>query len=165
MIRKVLLAAALAAALGPLAFAQRGGGGGRGGGGMGGMGGGGFPGGFGQAQPVDKLEAITKELKLTDAQKTDVLAIMDDGQKQTVEIRKKRDPLRQQMINQNLRGEDTAESIKQIAVLNAQIKAIEVDAFGKIMAKLDDKQKSKGPKLLELIENSLASNQNWRAAR
>ncbi len=162
MIRKMCLVVALVVAFGPFAFAQRGGGGRGGGGGMGG--GGGFPGGFGAQQPVDKLESMTKELKLTDAQKADVIAIMDAGQKQSSDLLKKLGDLRQQIMNQNLKGEDPAASIKLLADISTQIGTMEVDAFTKIVAKLDDKQKSKAPKLFEMINNGFTSG-NWVTAR
>ncbi len=148
MIRKVLLAAALVTALGSLAVAQRpGGGGGARGPGMGGMGG------FGMQQPVNKLEAITNELKLTEAQQTDVAAILNDGAKQSNELLSKLAPIRSQVVNAAIKDADIAAQMKQITELTAQVTAVEVDTFTKIVAKLDDKQKSKAPKLFELMNH------------
>ena len=159
MIRKALLAAVLVAALGPLALAQRGGGGGGGGGGMG------MPGGFGGRGPaVDKMETIAKELKLTDAQKTDVEAILDGSAKQTTDLLKKLGDLRQVIMNQNLNGVDPAANLKQLADIGAQLDVMEVDAITKVVAKLDDKQKAKAPKLYELLANGFVSG-NWRTVR
>jgi Spy/CpxP family protein refolding chaperone len=157
----MLLAVALVAALGPLALAQRGGGGGGGGGGMGG----GMPGGgMGRGPAVDRMETIAKELKLTDAQKTDVEAILNDGAKQSSDLIKKLGELRQSIMNQDLNGKDSSASLKQLADLTAQITANEVTAYNKILAKLDEKQKAKGAKLFDLINKGFVAG-NWRTVR
>jgi len=158
MIRRVLLAATLAAALGPLALAQRGGGGG------GGMGSG-MPPGMGRGpMAADRMETIAQELKLTEAQKTDVEAILNDGARQSSDLIKKLGELRQSIMNQDIAGKDSSASVKQLADLTAQIAANEVTAYYKVMAKLDDKQKTKGAKLFPLISKGYVAG-NWRTVR
>ena len=157
MIRKVLLAAALIAVLASLASAQRGGGGGGGRGGDSGGSGRGFPG----MQAVDKSETIAKELKLTPAQQTQFESIMDDAQKQTTPLLQQVADAKKALLDVNVAGKDTAELVKKLAGLNAQVLGIEVDAYSKAAAKLDDKQKSKAPKLFEMMAG-IFTTANWR---
>lgn len=163
MIRRVFIAVALTALLASLASAQRGGGGGGAGGGGQMGGGGGFPGGFGGRGPqVDKAAAIAAELKLNSGQKTAIEAIMDDAQKQADPLLPQMTAQRNAQLQASLGGKDTADATKKVAELSAQMLTIEADAFGKALAKLDDKQKKNAPKLFDMMQNMFAAAGGWR---
>jgi Spy/CpxP family protein refolding chaperone len=155
------MAAALVALLAGWASAQRGGGGGGGRGG--GMGGGDEMGGRGaQAQrQVDKLEALTKELKLNGEQKTQLEAIFDEVQKQSIPLLQQSRDERQNILNLTLNGKSVDDSVNKLAAYNAQVMSLSVGAFNKALAKLDEKQKSKAPKLFEMVFG-MFSGGNWR---
>jgi Spy/CpxP family protein refolding chaperone len=161
MIRRVFIAAVLTALLASLAYAQRGGGGGGRGGGGGQEGGGGGAG-FGRGPQIEKSEAITKELKLTPDQKTALEAIMDEAQKQTAPVLAQITEQRNALLKLSVAGTDTGDVTRKLAELNAQTLAIEVDAFGKALAKLDDKQKSKAPKLFDMMAGMFGVPGGWR---
>ncbi len=159
MMRRVLVVAVIGVALTSIAAAQRGGGGG--GGGRGGGGGEGLPPLVAGAVRVTKAEAITKELKLTAEQGTAVEAILDAAQKQSTAVMDQYHEIQQNLVNAVLGGKDTAELEKALAASQTQVTGIEVDALGKIVGKLDDKQKPKAPKLLEMI-SGIFRDGNWR---
>lgn len=160
MIRRAFMAAALVALLAGWASAQRGGGGGRGGG----MTGGGDETQGRGAQPqrqIDKLEALTKEFKLNDEQQTQLQAIFDGIQKQTTAFLEKARDERQNILNLTLNGKSVNDAVTQLGADNAQAMSLSVDAFNQALAKLDAKQKSKAPKLFEMIYGMFSTG-NWR---
>ena len=159
MIRRIFIAAVLTALLASLAYAQRGGGGGGGMGGGGGQMGGG--GGFGRGQQVDKSEILASEFKLNPEQKTAIEAIMDDAQKQASLLLPKIVAEKKDLLEVAAEGQDTNDLTKQLAALNAQMLNIEADAFTKALAKLDAKQKSKAPKLFELMAGMFTAQGGW----
>ena len=158
MIRRVFIAAALTALLASLASAQRGGGGGGGGGG-GQMGGGAT---FGRAPQVPKPELLATEFKLTPDQKTAFEAIMDEAQKQAGSLATQITGQRNAVLQAAVGGKDTADATKKLAELNVQALAIEVDAFGKALAKLDEKQKKNAPKLFDMMAGMFVAPGGWR---
>ena len=162
MIRRVFMTAVLTALLASLASAQGGGGGGRMGGG-GGMGGGGVMGGgrMGGRQQVDKSEVLATEFKFTPAETVAVNAIMDDAQKQADPIVQQIGSRKKELLDTLADGKDASDLMKQLASLNAQMLNVEVDAFTKTLAKLDAKQKSKAPKLFELMAGMFTAQGGW----
>jgi Spy/CpxP family protein refolding chaperone len=136
----------------------------RGGGGGGGRGGGAGGGGFGaggRAQPVDKLEALTKEFKLTPAQQTALQAIFDDAQKQTAPLVEQATAEQTNLLKLEVAGQDSTASVQKLAAIRTQIKMVEVDAFTKALAKLDDNQKKKAAKLYEMTAGMFVT-RDWR---
>jgi Spy/CpxP family protein refolding chaperone len=160
MIRRIFIAAVLTALLASLASAQRGGGGGGRGGGGGQEGGGGA--GFGRGPQVPKPELLATEFKLTPDQKTAFEAIMDEAQKQTGPLATQINGQRNALLQAAVGGKDTGDATKKLAELNVQALAIEVDAFGKALAKLDDKQKKNAPKLFEMMAGMFVAPGGWR---
>jgi len=65
------------------------------------------------------------------------------------------------MVNLEVKGQDSAGEVAKLAAITSQIKMIEVDAFNKTLAKLDDKQKQKASKLYELMDGMFMG-QSWR---
>jgi Spy/CpxP family protein refolding chaperone len=157
MIRRLVIAAVLTTLLASMAYAQRSGGGAPGGGNQQG----GAPG--GARGPVnDKSAALTKEFKLTPDQKAALEAIMDDAQKQITPILKQIVTQKDELLNLCMDGKDTGAVTMKLAELNAQALTIEVAAFGSLIAKLDDKQKSKGLKLFDAIAGMYGAPGGWR---
>jgi hypothetical protein len=151
MLRKIWFAAVLTAAVTTVAYAQ-----GRGGGAPGGFGG---PGGFG---PRDTSEVLAKELKLTDQQKPEVFAILDEGQKQTSALLTKIRDGRTAFIDSTMGSKPVEPALKNITDLFAQVIGIEADAIAKVMAKLDNKQKEKAAKVFDM--SGLFLSGNWKTA-
>jgi Spy/CpxP family protein refolding chaperone len=156
MIRRIFIAAALAALFTSLAPAQRGGGGG-GGGQMGGGGGG-----FGRGARADKSAVFTELLKLSPDQKTAIEAIMDDAQKQADSILPQIVTAKRTMLDLSVQGREADEATKQLAALNAQMLSVEAGAFGQALAKLDDKQKKNAPKMFDLMGGMFTAPGGWR---
>jgi Spy/CpxP family protein refolding chaperone len=154
MIRRVFIAAVLTALIASVGYAQRGGGGGE-------MGGGGMGRGGGRGPQVDKAEVIADDLKLSPEQKTAMIAIMDSAQKQADQVLTKIVANKQQILELSVEGKDTAEATKQLGMLNAAMLGVEVDAFTQTLAKLDAKQKSKGPKLFEDMTGMFTAQGGW----
>ena len=136
MLIKILAAGLLCAGVG---MAQGGyGGRGRGGGGgdlsprSGGMG------------PSNRFEMIANVLNLSNEQKKSVRAILDDGAKQAV-------PIRDQMtksriaVGEAIAAHKSEDELKQVAKtssdLDARLSELEIKAFAKTFAALDDTQK------------------------
>ena len=162
MIRKLFVVSAIFFMATALAFAQRGGGGGGDmGGGGGGMGGGGGFGGGRGGGGADKLNTLATELKLLPAQQTALIEIFDAAQNATKPLIQQATAEQNVMVSLEIKGQDSAGEVAKLAAIRSQIKMIEVDAFNKTLAKLDDKQKQKAAKLYELMEG-MFSGQNWR---
>jgi hypothetical protein len=143
---------ALAAVMASGAFAQRGGGGGGRGGGMGG--GGGFP----APVRVSKSEEIGKELKLNKDQKAELETILNEARAKAQPLAGQLNDGRVAIVQAHLANKAPDEAIQKLAALDAQLLAIEADAFTKIMAKVDPKQKAKGaPKAFDLLTEYLSS--------
>jgi hypothetical protein len=146
MLRKFLMAVGLSTALALVAPAQPPGGGG--------FGGRGFP---------DKSETITKELKLSKEQKTEVDAILDEAQKQTAPLLVKIRDGRTAFIDSTMGTKPVEPALKNITDVYAQVVGVELDAIAKVMAKLDAKQKEKAAKVFDMSGMFLTG--NWRRSR
>jgi Spy/CpxP family protein refolding chaperone len=125
------------------------------------MGGGGMGRGGGRGPQVDKSEVFVELLKLTPEQKTEIDAIMDGAQKQANPIVSQINGARQKLLDLSMQGKDTDEATRQLAALNAQMLGTEVDAFNQALAKLDAKQKSKGPQFFGLMAGMFAVQGGW----
>jgi Spy/CpxP family protein refolding chaperone len=167
MFWRVVLTAAMAAAM---AFAQEGGGmgGGMPGGGMGGMGSGGGMGGRGggggggmggmgggmRSQPKQPLDLFAEKLKLNNDQKVEVNTILEAASKEVA-------PVSQQMLQarQNLAGVlingQTGDAVDQLvkayASLAAKNAAIEAKAFAQICKMLKPNQQKNAGQAFQLL--------------
>jgi Spy/CpxP family protein refolding chaperone len=142
MLRRLSLAIALSAALAVVASAQPGRG---------------FPG------AIDNSEGIARELKLSDAQKAEVNAILDQAQKQTLPLVAKIREGRTAFIDSTMGDKPVDATLQNITDVYAQVIGIEADAMAKVMAKLDDKQKQKAAKVFTM--SGLFLSGDWRKAR
>ena len=122
-------------------------------------GGGGMRGGRGPQ--VDKAEVLANDFKLNADQKTAIIAIMDGAQKQADPIVKQIVTVKKQMLSVAAEGGDTGPLTQKLADLNAQALGIEVDAFSQTLAKLDAKQKSKGPQLFDEMSGMFMAQDGW----
>jgi hypothetical protein len=163
MLRRLMLAGILVAAV---AFAQGRGGGGMGGGmgdemgggmggrdrgGMGGeMGGGGMP----RVQRQTREEMIADKLKLNKEQKEQLGTILSAAREKAGPIR---DALMKQKLTvaQAIGSGQSEEQMKKVladySALAAQMDAVEADAFGKIYAMLKPNQQSRAEQGFELM--------------
>jgi Spy/CpxP family protein refolding chaperone len=158
MVPKLLLAALLAAGL---ASAQRGGGGGGGGSKGGGMGDMGM-----RSQRQSRLDMIADKLKLSKEQKDEVGKIFDSAQEKaaplTEQIRNGRSNMTQMLISGKNSGEDWDTLMKQFTAVLAQQEAIETEAYQKMYAALDDKQKPKAAPVFEELMAGMFAGRDWR---
>ncbi|SPE42862.1 conserved exported hypothetical protein [Candidatus Sulfopaludibacter sp. SbA3] len=154
MVLKLLLAAVLAAGL---ASAQRGGGGG------GGSKGGGTSGGDMGMRPQRQspIDTIAEKLKLTKEQKDELGKIVSEAREKsasfTEQIHNGRSNMTQMLIAGKNSGDDWDNLMKAFTGVLAQQEAVETEAYQKLYATLDDKQKPKaGPVFEELMAGLFA---------
>jgi hypothetical protein len=134
---------------------------GRGGGGRGGNSG---PGTDVQVQPViSRLQIIADLFKLSKDQKKEVKAILDEGQKDA-------NPIREEMVKDRLAiGEAVAggksqeeidKATQAYGTQMAQMTAIELKCFAKIVDKLEPEQKDRASRLYAMIPG-IFKGKNW----
>lgn len=157
MLRRILLVVLLASTLG---FAQRGGGGGGGGS----RGGSGAPNiGFGGGTPFDR---VSEALKLSKDQKRDFKAAMDDAQKDATPVHEQILKSRQALAEAVAAGKSQDElnpAIQAEGTLEAQMAEIEMRAFVKVAATLDEEQKPRAGALFGMMRG-IFSRKNWNVA-
>jgi uncharacterized membrane protein len=155
MIGRIVLVGVLAAAA---AFAQRGGGGGGRNSGMSNM----PSGGFGS---TNRLDRITEMLKLDKDQKKLLKQTFDDAQKEATpvheEIVKARIGIGEAVAAGKPQDEITM-AVSAEAALEAQMTTIEMKAFAKVVAGLEQDQQQKAAGLFMMMPG-LFSTRNWNA--
>jgi Spy/CpxP family protein refolding chaperone len=155
MILRLLLAAAL---LVSMASAQGKKGGSRGGGG----GEGGMP----PMQRQTRLDMIADKLKLNKDQKEEVAKIFDADQEKANPlnelIRNGRGKITEMLIAGKNSGADWDNLMKAFTGVLAQQQALETDAFQKLYASLEDKQKKNAPVVFEELMAGMFEAGNWR---
>jgi Spy/CpxP family protein refolding chaperone len=156
MILRVLLAATLLVSIAP---AQGKKGGSKGGGGGGGMGG------FGM-QRQTRLDMIADKLKLNKEQRDEVTKIFDADQEKANPlnelIRNGRGKITEMLIAGKDSGADWDGLMKAFNGVLAQQQALETDAFQKVYASLEDKQKKNAPAVFEELMAGMFETGNWR---
>jgi Spy/CpxP family protein refolding chaperone len=154
MILRLLLAAAL---LVGMAAAQGKKGGSRGGGGEGGM-----P----PMQRQTRLDMIADKLKLNKDQKEEVTKIFDADQEKANPlnelVRNGRGKITEMIIAGKDSGSDWDNLMKAFTGVLAQQQALETDAFQKVFASLEDKQKKNAPVVFEELMAGMFETGNWR---
>lgn len=159
MLTKLMITGLLASTL---VFAQRGGGGGGGGGGMGGESMGGMGGGGGSMVRVNRMEMITDMLKLNKDQKKLVKTTLDEGQKDAAPVReqllKGRKAIAEAVVSGSQDSINTA--VNNYAAAEAQMAAIELQAFAKIYPTLEKDQQQHGGQFFAMM-NGIFKSKNW----
>ncbi len=138
------------------AFAQRGGGGRGGGGEMSGM-----------PTATSRLDIIAKSLNLSKEQKKYVKTTLDDAQQEAA-------PVREQImksheaIGEAVRASKSPDEINGLisshASLEAKMARIELEAFAKIVLKLDKAQQGSIRSLFQMMKG-MFSEKNWNAVQ
>jgi hypothetical protein len=113
------------------------------------------------ASAATKADAFAKELKLKGPQKAEVETLFDEAQKQSAAIMQQVNAMRTNLLNLNVAGQDTAAAVKNLAALDAQLLGIEADTLTKVLAKADPKQRSKAPKLFDMMSGMFQAG-DWR---
>jgi Spy/CpxP family protein refolding chaperone len=156
MVIRLLLAALLAAGL---ASAQGKKGGGGGGGGMGEM-----P----RMSRQSRLDMIADKLKLNKDQKEEVSKIFDSAQEKATPlnelVRNGRNKVTEMLITGKNTGPDWDNVMKAFTAVLARQEAVETDAFQKVYAALDDKQKPKAAPVFEELMAGMFAGRDWRRA-
>ena len=152
MIKRILFAALLSAAL---INAQRGGGGGRGGS-------------KGPDMPMgsftaSRLDRISTMLNLNKDQKKDFKAAMDEGQKQATPVHEEILKTRQQIADAVAGGKSSEELVKNEGLLEAQLAEIEMRAFAKVAETLEEDQKPRAGMLFQMMRG-IFNKKNWNTA-
>ena len=157
MVIRLLLAALLAVGLAS-AQGKKGGGGG-GGGGMGEM-----P----RMQRQSRLDMIADKLKLTKDQKDEVTKIFDSAQEKAAplndQVRNGRNKVTGMLISGKNSGPDWDNVMKAFTAVLAQQEAVETEAFQKVYAALDEKQKPKAGPVFEELMAGMFAGRDWKRA-
>lgn len=156
MILRLLLAFALAVGLSS-AQSKRGGGGGQGmGGDMGMM----------RPQRQSRLDLISEKLKLSSDQKEAVGKIFDNAQEKTTplneQIRNGRSKITSMIMSGTTSGDEWDNVNKAFTAVLAQEETIEAEAYQKLYAALDEKQKPKAAPVFEELMNGMFAGRDWR---
>jgi Spy/CpxP family protein refolding chaperone len=156
MVLRLLLAALMAAGL---ASAQ-----GKKGGNGGGMSDMGMP----RAQRQSRLDMIGDKLKLTKEQKDDISKIFDNAQEKAAplneQVRNGRSKVTEMLISGKNSGEDWDNLMKAFTAVLAQQEGIEAEAYQKMYAALDDKQKPKAAPVFEELMAGMFAGRDWKRA-
>lgn len=107
------------------------------------------------------MELLANEFKFTPDQKTAIGGILDAAQAQANPILPQIVDQKKAMLELAAEGKDPGEVTKQLAALDAQMLSIEASAFTQTLAKLDDKQKSKAPKLFDVMAGMFTAQGGW----
>jgi hypothetical protein len=152
MLRRLIVIGLLT---GIIAFGQRGGGSKGGGGGGAGMPSMGFGG-------ASKLDRISTMLNLSKDQKKDFKQTFDDAQKEAK-------PVHEQLTKTHMaigeavaegKQDELAKTVTAEAALETQMTTIEIRAFTKVVAGLDEEQKAKASQVFAMMRG-LFSSKDW----
>ena len=157
MVLRFLLAAVLAAGL---ASAQGKKGGGGSNSSMGDMG--------MRSQRQSRIDMIADKLKLTKDQKDDISKIFDNAQEKAAplneQVRNGRSKVTELLIAGKNSGEDWDNLMKAFTAVLAQQEALEVDAYQRMYAALDEKQKTKAAPVFEELMAGMFAGRDWKRA-
>ena len=151
MLRRLVLVGLFASLI---AFGQRGGGRGGGGNNLPNIGFGG----------VSKLDSIATMLSLSKDQKKDLKQTFDEAQKEAK-------PLNEQLTKAHVaigeavvaaKPEEITKAVTAEAALETQLTTLEIRAFTKVVAGLDDEQKGKASQLFSMMRG-LFSHKDWNS--
>ncbi len=155
MVVRLLLAALLAAGLGS-AQGKKGGGGG---GGMGGD----------MTMPrarQGRMDMIADKLKLTKEQRDEIGKIFDNAQEKAAplneQVRNGRSKVTEMLISGKNTGEDWDNLMKAFTAVLAQQETLEVEAYQKMYATLDEKQKPKAGPVFEELMAGMFAGRDWK---
>lgn len=157
MVIRLLVAALLAAGL---VSAQ----GRKGGGGGGGMGGMDMP----RMARQSRLDMIADKLKLSKEQKEEAGKIFDNAQEKATplneQIRNGRGRVTEMLLSGKNSGPDWDNLMKAFTAVLAQEEAIETEAYQKVYASLDEKQKAKAAPVFEDLIVGMFAGRDWKRA-
>lgn len=157
MVLRLLLTALLAAGL---ASAQRGGGGG------GSKGGGGGDMGMPRAQRQSRLDMMAEKLKLSKEQRDEISKIFDNAQEKAAplneQVRNGRSKVTEVLVSGKNSGEEWDSLMKAFTAVLAQQEAVETEAYQKMYASLDDKQKPKAAGVFEELMAGMFAGRDWK---
>ena len=156
MVIRLLVAALLAAGL---VSAQ-----GKKGGGGGGMGGMDMP----RMPRQSRLDMIADKLKLSKEQKEEAGKIFDNAQEKATplneQIRNGRGRVTEMLLSGKNSGPDWDNLMKAFTAVLAQEEAVETEAFQKVYASLDEKQKAKAAPVFEDLIAGMFAGRDWKRA-
>ena len=122
--------------------------------------------GSGGSRPTNRFDFIAQVLNLNKDQKKDVRTILEDGAKESASIREQMSKSRI-AVGEAITANKSEEELKQLAKtssdLDAQLSVLEVQAFGKTFATLDDTQKKNTQALGRalFLMNGMYHIKNW----
>ena len=156
MVIRLLLAAVLATGL---ATAQ-----GKKGGGGGGMSDMGMP----RMQRQSRMDMIAEKLKLNKDQKEEISKIFDAAQEKATplndQIRNGRGKVTEMLISGKNSGPDWDGLMKAFTNVLAQQETVETEAYQKMYATLDEKQKTKAAPVFEELMAGMFDGRDWKRA-
>jgi Spy/CpxP family protein refolding chaperone len=121
-----------------------------------------------RAQRQSRLDMIADKLKLTKEQKDDITKIFDSAQEKAVplneQVRNGRSKVTELLIAGKNSGDDWDNLIKAFTAVLATQEGVEVDAYQKMYAALDDKQKPKAGPVFEELMAGMFAGRDWKRA-
>ena len=113
-----------------------------------------------------KLDVIGEKLKLSPEQKDAVAKIFDNAQEKTAplneQIRSERSKLTQLLMGGKTSGEEWNAEMTAFTAVLVQRDTVETDAYQKLYASLDEKQKSKAGPVFEELMAGMFAGSNWK---
>ncbi len=135
--------------------------------------GGGSGGGMGADMPMrmqrqSRIDMIADKLKLTKEQKDDIAKIFDAAQEKATplneQVRNGRSKVTEMLIAGKNSGEEWDSLMKAFTGVLAQQEEVEVEAYQKMYAALDDKQKPKAGPVFEELMAGMFAGRDWKRA-
>jgi Spy/CpxP family protein refolding chaperone len=135
--------------------------------------GGGSSGGMGDAPMAraprqSRIDMIADRLKLTKEQKDDISKIFDNAQEKATplneQVRNGRSKVTEMLIAGKNSGEDWDSLMKAFTGVLAQQESVEAEAYQKMFAALDDKQKPKAGPVFEELMAGMFAGRDWKRA-
>ena len=115
-----------------------------------------------------RLDMIADKLKLTKDQKDEVSKVFDNAQEKSAplgeQIRAGRAKVTEMLISGKNNGEEWDNVMKLFTAVLAQQEAIETEAYQKMYASLDEKQKSKAAGVFEELMAGMFAGRDWKRA-
>ena len=119
-----------------------------------------------RVQRQSRLDMIGDKLKLTKEQKDEVIKIFDNAQEKAAplneEVRGSRSKLTALLIAGTTSGDDWNTVMTGLTSVLAQQETVEVEAYQKLYAALDDKQKPKAAPVFEELMAGMFAGRDWK---
>lgn len=115
-----------------------------------------------------RIDIFADKLKLTKDQKDEATKIFDSAQEKATplndQVRNGRSKVTEMLISGKNSGPDWDSLMKAFTAVLAQREAVETEAYQKLYAALDDKQKPKAAPVFEELMSGMFAGRDWKRA-